>query len=136
VSAFKIVEGGPPITFARATDAAADPFASPLFLRGSMNGWGTSLPLAKDSDGIFAVEMPLEAGDYQFKVGSADWQTADFGGVGTAPISGAVVALPLISHGGNIQLTIANPGTYRFELKRVGANALLTLRRLEAKSTN
>lgn len=136
VSAFKIVEGGPPITFVRSTDAAADPFASPLFLRGSMNGWGTSLPLAKDSDGMFAVEMPLEAGDYQFKVGSADWQTADFGGVGTAPISGAVVALPLISHGGNIQLTIATPGTYRFELKPMGANALLTLRRLDAKSTN
>lgn len=63
-SAFKIVEGGPPITFQRKAEAKVDPFVWPLFVRGSMNGWGTSLPLAKGTDGALAVEMPLEAGDY------------------------------------------------------------------------
>lgn len=134
VGGFRIVEGGPgPMALARVADVAADPFAAPLFLRGSMNGWSASAPLLKAPDGTLAVELPLTAGDYQFKFGSADWQAADFGGTGTEPVDEAVAAFPLVQHGGNIRLTIKSPGTYRFELKRTGANAAFSLKRVSTK---
>jgi CubicO group peptidase (beta-lactamase class C family) len=134
VSGFRIVEGGPPIALARTEDVAADPFASPVFLRGSMNGWNESAPLVNAAEGTLAVEMPLAVGDYQFKFGSADWRAADFGSIGTTPINGAVNALPLIPHGGNIRLTVTTPGTYRFELKRAGSTAAFTLRKVDPGS--
>jgi CubicO group peptidase (beta-lactamase class C family) len=130
VSGFRIVEGGPPIVFTRMADVVADPFASPIFLRGSMNGWNALEPLAKAADGSLAIEVPLAAGDYQFKFGSADWRAADFGSAATTPIDGAANALPLVPRGGNLRLTVTAPGTYRFELKRAGSTATFTLRKV------
>lgn len=130
VKGFRILEGGPPIELARTADVASDPFASPLFLRGSMNGWNLSQPMTKTADGTLAVEMPLAAGDYQLKFASEDWQTAEFGSTGTTPINGVVSALPLIPHGANIRVTITTPGTYRFELKRAASNAAFTLKKV------
>lgn len=134
VDGMRIVEGGPPIAFARKADVAADPFAAPIFLRGSMNGWDASAPLAKAADGSLAVEMTLAVGDYQFKFGSADWESADFGSAGMTPINGGVSAFPLIPHGGNIRATITTPGTYRFELKRAGSTVAFTLKKADPDS--
>lgn len=128
---FRIVEGGPPIAFARMADVAGDPFAAPIFLRGSMNGWDAVAPMAKSADGGLVIEMRLAAGDYQFKFGSADWRAADFGSATTTPIAGTAQTLALVPHGGNIRLTASAPGTYRFELKRSGSGATLTLRKVE-----
>lgn len=58
---FKIVENGPPTAFTRAAVVPLDPFASPLFLRGSMNEWGISAPLMKARDGSYFVDMSLAA---------------------------------------------------------------------------
>lgn len=133
VSGFKIVENGPPMTFTRAAVVPSDPFASPLFLRGSMNEWGASAPLTKARDGSYFVDVPLAAGDYQFKFGSSDWRTADFGMITTSQLNERVEGLPLISHGGNIRLTIGTRGTYRFELKPTGsASATFTVRKVSA----
>lgn len=132
-SGFRILEGWTPMTFVHTTDGAADPVSLPLFLRGSMNGWNASAPLAKVADGGLAVELPLAAGDYQFKFASGDWLAADFGTTGTTPIDGAVNALALVPHGGNIRLEISVPGTYRFELKPAGPGAAFTLKKVDVR---
>lgn len=131
VGGFRIVEGGPPIAFTRMADVVGDPFASPIFLRGSMNGWNAVAPLAKAADGSLATEIPLAAGDYQFKFGSADWHAADFGSAATTPLDGAANGFLLTPRGGNIRLTVRVAGSYRFELKRAGATAAFTLRKVD-----
>lgn len=130
VSGFRIVEGGPPITFARAAASVSDPFDTALFLRGSMNAWSTSTPLTKTSDGTLTAEIALAAGDYQFKIGSEDWQAADFGVSGTSSVQEAARDVPLIPRGGNIRLTIESPGTYRFRLKRAGSGGAFSIERV------
>lgn len=134
-SGFRIVEGGPEVTLKRATAIASDPFRTPLFLRGSMNGWGTSAPLMPAPDGSLTAEVQLTPGDYQFKLGSADWQKADLGASGASDVKEGSAALSLIPHGGNIRLTIPAGGTYRFHLRRdVSGSAGLTVTRVKPRS--
>ena len=98
-----------------------------------MNDWSTSAPLTKAPKGSYFVDVSLAAGDYQFKFGSSDWRTADFGMITTSQLNEGVEGLPLIPHGGNIRLTIGTPGIYRFELKQTGpANATFAVTKLSA----
>jgi hypothetical protein len=134
-SGFRIVEGGPDVLLKRASAVASDPFRTPLYLRGSMNDWGTSIPLLPSSDGSLTAEVALMPGDYQFKLGSADWQTADLGVSGASEMKADAGSLLLIPHGGNVRLTIPTSGTYQFALKRdASGGAALTLRRVTPKS--
>ncbi|MEO2281999.1 alpha-1,6-glucosidase domain-containing protein [Pseudoalteromonas pernae] len=88
-----------------------------VYLRGSVNGWGTDNPLIYDGDAMYSTTMTLEAGDYEFKVASEDWSTVDFGGSGDAPVAVLGEATPLEAVGANIALSIANAGDYRFTVK-------------------
>lgn len=127
VRGFRILEGGPPLTLLRAAAPAGWSETIPLFLRGSMNGWSTSIPLTRDADTYWA-EVDLEAGDYQFKLGSEDWRAADFGASGLDAIVDTVEARPLVPHGGNLRLTITRPGRYRFELREPAGRTTLSVR--------
>lgn len=111
---FRIVEGGPPMTLTRAAASNAARSAAPLFLRGSMNGWSTTAPLARAVDGSLSVELELAAGNYQFKLGSEDWRGADFGTSAGEQVRTDGTSLSLVPHGGNIRLSVKQPATLRF----------------------
>ena len=49
--------------------------AEALYLRGTMNGWGTEQKATKNSDGSFTITADLEK-DAKFKLGNADWKIA------------------------------------------------------------
>jgi hypothetical protein len=123
VSGFRIVENGPPMIFKRTAIVKPDPFAFPIYVRGSMNDWGTSAALTKRDDGSLFGDLSLAAGDYQFKFGSTDWRTADFGVITSSQVKDRVQALPLVLHGGNIRVSISTAGTYRFELRPSGPDS-------------
>src|SRR3990167_2380189 len=67
---------------ADATMGAADipPYGlTTVYVRGSLNGWGETDAMSYDGDGVYSVDITIAAGDYEFKVASADWSTVDFG---------------------------------------------------------
>lgn len=128
-SGFRIVEGGPPIALARVATKVVDPLSVPLFVRGSMNGWGTSMPLMKLAGGSLAADLPLNAGEHQFKIGAQDWTIADLGIAGASLIEEPVTSVPLILRGGNIRLSVKVPGTFRFTVEPTRNGAALTITR-------
>jgi CubicO group peptidase (beta-lactamase class C family) len=87
-----------------------------LYLRGTMNEWGTSLPMTKLGGDRVSAEVDLKAGAYKFKIASQDYQMVDLGS-GTrnfaAPIGSA---FPLKIVGSDIRLNIQTPGRYVFTL--------------------
>lgn len=68
---------------AYATSGAPDivPYGDTVvYLRGGMNGWGTDDPMAYKGEGVYSVEVNLNAGqEVQFKVASEDWSTPNLG---------------------------------------------------------
>ena len=89
------------------------------FVRGGMNGWDTTHPLAFKGGGAYSVAIDLEAQSYEFKVASEDWATVNLGAedettravlIG-APFSG------LVQDGQtNLLLEADAAGAYRFRL--------------------
>lgn len=126
---FRIVEGGPAINLARVAAKVVDPLSVPLFVRGSMNGWSTSAPLKKMSDGSLAAQLNLSAGEHQLKIGAENWAIADYGLVGGNVITAPVSDLPLIMRGGNIRLAVEKPGTLRFTILPGTNGPALSIRR-------
>ena len=130
VRGFGILEGAPAITLARVAAPDAKAADTPLFLRGSMNDWSTSMPLTRSDDGALAAEPVLHAGEYQFKIASQDWRSADFGTSGTDPLVDGAEVHNLVPHGGNIRLTVSAPGRYRFVLRTANGQTLLSVDRI------
>lgn len=93
-----------------AAELAAAYAATPMFLRGSMNDWGVSAPLAAAGPGVYAAVLDLPAGEHRFKFASQDWRTVDLGAAGGPP------GPELGVRGPNLRFTAAAPGRYRFEL--------------------
>ena len=66
-----------------ATAGAPDivPYGSTtVYLRGSMNGWGTATPFSYAGDGIYTATYDLTGGvEEQFKVAEADWANPNLG---------------------------------------------------------
>jgi CubicO group peptidase (beta-lactamase class C family) len=89
---------------------------TPLFLRGSMNGWKDSAPLSAIEPGLLQAQLALAAGTQQFKVGDADWKLADFG----ARVDEAVVkpgrSQPLEYRGEDLFLELREAGEFLFQL--------------------
>ncbi len=82
--------------------------AGPLFLRGSMNDWGTSQAMPALAARHHVLEIELPAGRHEFKFASADWKAVDLGAAEAGP--------GLAFSGGNLVLEVPAPGRYRFEL--------------------
>lgn len=88
--------------------------ATPVYLRGSMNGWSAVDLLSYAGASSYSVEVNLTAGDYEFKVADSDWTTFNLG----APADTNVIALDspliLLQGGGNLSVTIVDDGAYIF----------------------
>ncbi len=85
--------------------------AGPLYLRGSMNDWGTTAAMTRVDGRRYVLELALPAGRHEFKFGSADWQAVDLGG----GEGGLAIA------GGNLVLEVPAAARYRFELDATDA---------------
>lgn len=96
--------------------------ATPVFVRGSMNDWGTANEMTANGGATYSVDVELAADSYLFKVASEDWETANIG----APVTeGATPTVTLgepkvMSAGeasaGNIEMTIDADAMYRFNV--------------------
>ncbi|MCW8331260.1 pullulanase-type alpha-1,6-glucosidase [Photobacterium sp. SDRW27] len=84
-----------------------------LYLKGSMNGWGNVNAMAF-ANGVYTLEVVLDAGTQEFKIADADW--SDGTNFGMGQITVAEGSLALTDAGGNIQLDAATKGVYRFVL--------------------
>lgn len=91
--------------------------STPLFVRGSLNDWGTGLALQKVAPLRYAAttDAALPKGRIEFKIASADWGAVDLGGTSEAAIGSARPAA-LSMGGGNLAFDVKVPGRYRFEL--------------------
>jgi CubicO group peptidase (beta-lactamase class C family) len=91
--------------------------STPLFVRGSLNDWGTSLALKPVAPLRYAAttDAALPAGRIEFKIASEDWAAVDLGGTSEAGI-GSVRPAALSVGGGNLVFDVKRPGRYRFEL--------------------
>ncbi|GAA6183172.1 pullulanase-type alpha-1,6-glucosidase [Aliiglaciecola sp. NS0011-25] len=89
-------------------------FGTTVFVRGAMNGWSEDNPMSYDVGGIYTTTMNIAAGDYEFKVASADWSTVDYG---SAEANTSIVIGQqkfLAKSGSNLALTIEQEGEYSF----------------------
>lgn len=102
----------------RSKDAPVIPrFASePVYLRGSMNNWGIANPLSQIDGTHFQVDLLLDAGRHEFKFGSQDFQSIDYGGEPATPELAPDHNGRLRAGGANMVLTTSAPARWRFIL--------------------
>ncbi|MBT0586469.1 alpha-1,6-glucosidase domain-containing protein [Alteromonas oceanisediminis] len=95
--------------------------ATPVYLRGINGDWGTSNEFTYAGDGVYSIEVDVNAGENFFKVASEDWATVNLGATSPDDID---VTLgqphPLASSNDNLRLGI-DAGTYEFKV--VGPDA-------------
>ncbi len=91
--------------------------ATPVFLRGGMNGWGETDEMSYQGASVYSVDITLTAGVHEFKVASSDWAAVNLGGNGTNNTltldSGYIL---VAGSNDNLSLDFATDGTYRFEV--------------------
>ena len=59
-----------------------EPFVgTPVYLRGGFNGWGTDNEFEYQGSRIYAEDIELTEGSYEFKVATDDWSTVNLGAV-------------------------------------------------------
>lgn len=88
-----------------------------VLLRGDMNGWDESTAFAFVGDNTYRVTVALAAGNYGFKVASADWSTVNYGA--SSADDAAVVlgeAKTLAQTNDNLSLTLEADTTVVFEV--------------------
>jgi len=111
--------------------AAADPYSDPgVFLRGSLNGWGTDNPMSFIGRARYRTAIDLEAGDYQFKFASEDWATIDIGAADTTMVEvGVPTMLDRAGRAPNLMTTITDADSYTFTLDVRTGTPVLTLQK-------
>ncbi|SHG90857.1 pullulanase-type alpha-1,6-glucosidase [Ferrimonas marina] len=85
-----------------------------VYIRGSMNGWGEVDMLAYQGMSVYSVDIALAAGDYEFKIATADWNTVDFGAAGGDEAVVLDASKPLAVKGANMTLNLEAASTLRF----------------------
>ncbi|WP_304636963.1 MULTISPECIES: alpha-1,6-glucosidase domain-containing protein [Pseudoalteromonas] len=92
-----------------------EPFVgTPIYVRGSLNDWGTSDELMYQGKGVYTFTKQLTAGSYEFKVASEDWNTVDYGS-GESSVAVTVGTEKLLAvKGANMTMDIASDGQYQF----------------------
>lgn len=109
---------------ADATLGAADipPYElTTIYVRGAMNGWGETDAMSYDGDGVYSASITIAAGDYEFKIASANWSTVDFGSADQQVTLGA--AKTLSRGGSNLKITIPKTSTYTFRVNAIAPEA-------------
>ncbi len=95
-----------------------------VFVRGGMNGWGEVDAFTYQGNGIYQTKITIAAGDYDFKLASADWSSVNIG----APTGDNVVVeneakTLLPGSNDNLSISLAIDATYIFELDASNVNA-------------
>ena len=97
-----------------------------------MNGWGEVDSFIYLGEGVYQTSIKLTANDYEFKVASGDWSTANFGAPNTGNIVEEGVDFTLTSGGDNLALSISADSTYIFTLDASNIDApILTVKNEE-----
>lgn len=90
-----------------------------VYLRGSMNDWGTSQPLAYVGNDTYRAEFEFLTGMYDFKLADEFFDVANIGG-GFSVSAGQSVTLT--NGGNNLTLNVISDAIYTFELDAGNAN--------------
>lgn len=119
---------------ADATSGQADvvPYGSTtVYVRGSLNGWSENNPFIYQGSGLYEANIAIDAGDYEFKIASADWSTVDFGGSSDAEKAVELgIAESLGAVGPNMTISLTETDTYNFKLDAIDPkNPILTVTR-------
>lgn len=97
---------------------------TPVYIRGTMNEWGTANPLSYQGEGLYTTSIALEAGtEYFFKFASSDWSTVNFGGGDAGSLVTLGEPLVLASGGSDLSFTAENSETYIFAVDASDASA-------------
>jgi CubicO group peptidase (beta-lactamase class C family) len=89
--------------------------ATPVFVRGSMNNWGTEARMAAAASGVAEARITLEPGDYTFKVASEDW-ALDWGAPFDEGRTRLGEAKPLEAKGHNLSVRVETKAPHVFRL--------------------
>ena len=88
--------------------------SGPIFLRGTMNDWGTTAEMASIGHNRFAATLRIPAGLQSFKLASEDWRTFVLGASGQTNLA---VVKALDAEGQNITVNFPAEGSYRFVIE-------------------
>ncbi len=103
--------------------------AGPIFVRGTMNDWGTSAKMTSIGRNHFAATLQIAAGPQSFKLASEDWSTFVLGASGQTSLSKVEV---LDAEGPDITVNFPADGKYRFLMEAPdSARATLTIQPIE-----
>ncbi|WP_432460656.1 alpha-amylase family glycosyl hydrolase [Agarivorans sp. QJM3NY_25] len=107
------------------------PYAKTLYLRGSMNGWSTSLPMGYSGAKRYSLVVYLSKGTYQFKLADESWgPSSNIGGDASVAIA-QEIELDTAADSGNLSMTLVDDGVYQFTLFAANkSKPLLTLEEL------
>jgi len=117
-----------PTLLPRGSQKVDPPFDTAMYVRGSIAGDWAVLPenqLQEVSDNVLAVTIPIEAGDYQFKVADAGWTGATNCGGSDNPTPvplGSAFTLGCSNGSQNLAITIPTAGDYKFTFDVTGAD--------------
>jgi len=105
------------------------PFGStPVFIRGSVNGWGNPAEDEVKWDGdsrSYSVIYGLEdGGSHNFKFADANWGPVNLG-YGDVTISTDDDALEVTDNGGNMSVSVAKATSYKFEVSYATADPVV-----------
>lgn len=99
-----------------------------VFIRGSVNGWGTPAADEVKWDGdsrSYSVIYGLEAdGSHNFKFADADWGPVNLG-FSDVTISADADAIAVTDNGGNMSVSVAKATSYKFEVSYVTADPVV-----------
>jgi len=91
----------------------------PIYLRGAMNGWDTSLPFSYEGNDQYVLEASLPSGDFEFKIADEAFGVANIGGSLQVALNQATT---LQNQGNNLSMNLPADGIYRFELDAADAD--------------
>ena len=81
-----------------------------LFVRGTMNEWGTANQMTA-ANNIYTTVLAMEAGEHEFKIANADW-SVNFG-LNSEPSVALDAAKTLAAGEGNLKVTLPEKGAYK-----------------------
>lgn len=103
--------------------------SGPIFVRGTMNDWGTSAKMTSIGRDRFAATLQIPAGPQSFKIASEDWTTLVLGASGQTSLA-KIEALD--AEGPDIKVVFPAGGKYRFVMDAPdSARATLTITAVE-----
>lgn len=105
------------------------PFGTtPVFIRGSVNGWGNPAADEVKWDGdsrTYSVIYGLEAGgNHAFKFADANWGPVNMG-FSDVTLSADADAIAITDSGGNMQVNVAKATSYKFEVSYATADPVV-----------